>query len=176
MPMLAGIECNTELKNFVSFGTTPEQIIIHNGIQNHTKIAINLFQKLISATTTCHLHECQTRRFYQASERLRATNERRPGRAAGKGSRVYECVEFSQNNCRGLIHLIGREIPEDVAQRTDQSNEFPADMWQKLGDAGLLGITADENYGGMGMGYQAHCTVLEEISRASGASHMFSLL
>ncbi|KAF2104621.1 putative isovaleryl-CoA dehydrogenase [Rhizodiscina lignyota] len=62
-----------------------------------------------------------------------------------------------------------REISEDVAQTTDHSNEFPTDMWQKLGDAGLLGITADEEYGGLGMGYQAHCVVMEELSRASGA-------
>ena len=42
-------------------------------------------------------------------------------------------------------------------------------MWQKLGEAGFLGITADEDYGGLGMGYQAHCVVLEELSRASGS-------
>lgn len=42
-------------------------------------------------------------------------------------------------------------------------------MWAKLGDAGLLGITADEEVGGLGMGYQAHCIVMEELSRASGS-------
>ncbi|OJD11971.1 hypothetical protein AJ78_07372 [Emergomyces pasteurianus Ep9510] len=62
-----------------------------------------------------------------------------------------------------------REIPEEVAARTDLENEFPAEMWQKLGEAGFLGVTADEQYGGLSMGYQAHCVVLEEISRASGA-------
>lgn len=62
-----------------------------------------------------------------------------------------------------------REIPEELAARTDQSNAFPNDMWRKLGEAGLLGITADQDVGGMGMGYQAHCVVLEELSRASGS-------
>ncbi|KAJ5913369.1 hypothetical protein N7504_002252 [Penicillium tannophilum] len=62
-----------------------------------------------------------------------------------------------------------REIPAEVAARTDEQNNFPAEMWKKLGDAGLLGITADEAYGGLGMGYQAHCVVMEEISRASGS-------
>lgn len=62
-----------------------------------------------------------------------------------------------------------REIPEELAARTDQSNAFPNEMWKKFGDAGLLGITADQDVGGMGMGYQAHCIVLEEISRASGS-------
>ncbi|KAJ9666169.1 hypothetical protein H2201_003602 [Coniosporium apollinis] len=62
-----------------------------------------------------------------------------------------------------------REIPEEVAQKTDHSNEFPMDMWKKMGEAGFLGITADEDYGGLAMGYQAHCVVMEEISRASGS-------
>lgn len=62
-----------------------------------------------------------------------------------------------------------KEIPETVAAHTDKSNEFPNTMWKKFGDAGLLGITADESVGGMGMGYQAHAIVMEEISRASGS-------
>ncbi|KAI9045335.1 isovaleryl-CoA dehydrogenase [Aspergillus affinis] len=62
-----------------------------------------------------------------------------------------------------------REIPEEVAAQTDTQNEFPAEMWKKLGDAGFLGVTANEEYGGLGMGYQAHCVVMEEISRASGS-------
>jgi isovaleryl-CoA dehydrogenase len=62
-----------------------------------------------------------------------------------------------------------REIPEEVAAATDRTNDFPNSMWKKLGDAGFLGMTADEEYGGLRMGYQAHCIVLEEISRASGS-------
>ncbi|KAI9845748.1 MAG: hypothetical protein M1837_004581 [Sclerophora amabilis] len=62
-----------------------------------------------------------------------------------------------------------REIPEEVALKTDQQNEFPMEMWDKLGKAGFLGITAEEDYGGLAMGYQAHCVVMEEISRASGS-------
>ena len=62
-----------------------------------------------------------------------------------------------------------REIPESLAAHTDKSNAFPHSMWEKLGDAGFLGMTADEDVGGLGMGYQAHCVVMEEISRASGS-------
>ena len=69
-----------------------------------------------------------------------------------------------------IAHATGREIPEDFARKTDYVNEFPNEMWQKFGEAGFLGITADEEYGGLGMGYQAHCVVMEEISRASGGS------
>ncbi|KAF2803383.1 uncharacterized protein BDZ99DRAFT_512158 [Mytilinidion resinicola] len=62
-----------------------------------------------------------------------------------------------------------REIPEDLAQKTDHTNAFPNEIWPKLGEAGFLGVTADEAYGGLGMGYQAHCVIMEEISRASGS-------
>ncbi|KAH7081424.1 Intradiol ring-cleavage dioxygenase [Paraphoma chrysanthemicola] len=62
-----------------------------------------------------------------------------------------------------------REIPEEVAAKTDYENAFPNDMWQKFGEAGFLGITADEEFGGLAMGYQAHCVVMEELSRASGS-------
>lgn len=62
-----------------------------------------------------------------------------------------------------------REITEEVAARTDKSNAFPNEMWPKLGEAGFLGMTADEEVGGLGMGYQAHCVVMEELSRASGS-------
>lgn len=78
-------------------------------------------------------------------------------------------VWYSSSVFRHLLTCYeGREIPEELAQITDHSNAFPNDMWQKLGGAGLLGITADEDYGGLAMGYQAHCVVMEEISRASG--------
>ncbi|KAL8756454.1 MAG: hypothetical protein Q9184_004498 [Pyrenodesmia sp. 2 TL-2023] len=62
-----------------------------------------------------------------------------------------------------------REIPEEVAAKTDRDNAFPNEMWKKFGEAGFLGITANEEYGGLAMGYQAHCIVMEEISRASGS-------
>ena len=62
-----------------------------------------------------------------------------------------------------------REIPPEVAAATDANNAFPLGMWERLGEAGLLGITADEEVGGLSMGYQAHCVVMEELSRASGS-------
>lgn len=68
-----------------------------------------------------------------------------------------------------IKEFVRREIPEQKAAETDQNNEFPLDMWQELGAAGFLGITADEEYGGLAMGYQAHCIIMEEISKASGS-------
>jgi isovaleryl-CoA dehydrogenase len=55
------------------------------------------------------------------------------------------------------------------AAEIDRSNEFPRDLWPKLGAQGLLGITVPEALGGAGLGYLAHVIVMEEISRASGA-------
>ena len=42
-------------------------------------------------------------------------------------------------------------------------------MWKKMGDMGLLGVTAPEEYGGQDLGYLAHCIIMEELSRASGS-------
>jgi isovaleryl-CoA dehydrogenase len=55
------------------------------------------------------------------------------------------------------------------AAEIDHSNQFPADLWRKMGDLGLLGITVEEDYGGTDMGYLAHIVAMEEISRASGS-------
>jgi isovaleryl-CoA dehydrogenase len=56
-----------------------------------------------------------------------------------------------------------------LAKATDENNEFPAQLWTKLGDMGLHGITVDEEYGGANFGYLAHAIAMEEISRASAS-------
>ena len=55
------------------------------------------------------------------------------------------------------------------AEEIDRSNQFPRDLWPKLGALGLHGITVEDDYGGAGMGYLEHCVAMEEISRGSAS-------
>src|SRR6201989_754468 len=62
----------------------------------------------------------------------------------------------------------GNEIAPRAAE-IDRNNQFPRDLWPKIGALGLHGITVEEEYGGSGLGYLEHCVAMEEISRASAA-------
>ena len=55
------------------------------------------------------------------------------------------------------------------AAEIDRSDQFPMDLWRKMGELGVLGITVPEELGGAGMGYLAHMVAMEEISRASAS-------
>jgi len=69
---------------------------------------------------------------------------------------------------RDSVRAFAREEIAPLAASADAENHFPPQLWRKLGDQGLLGITVEEDYGGSGLGYLAHVVAMEEISRASG--------
>ncbi|MBZ9820915.1 isovaleryl-CoA dehydrogenase [Mesorhizobium sp. CA4] len=70
---------------------------------------------------------------------------------------------------RDTVRRFAQDRIAPIAAEIDRSNEFPAHLWAELGGLGLLGITADPDFGGSGMGYLAHVVAMEEISRASGS-------
>jgi len=76
-----------------------------------------------------------------------------------------EDVEMLRNSVQ---QFAAAEIAPRAAE-IDRANQFPPDLWRKMGDLGLLGMTVEETYGGSAMGYLAHVVAMEEISRASAS-------
>jgi isovaleryl-CoA dehydrogenase len=70
---------------------------------------------------------------------------------------------------RETVRRFAEEEIAPIAAQVDRENRYPRDIWPKLGELGLLGITVDEEYGGADLGYVAHVVAMEEISRASAS-------
>jgi isovaleryl-CoA dehydrogenase len=70
---------------------------------------------------------------------------------------------------RETVRRFAQDRIAPIAADIDRDNDFPAGLWKEMGDLGLLGITADPEHGGSGMGYLAHALAMEEISRASAS-------
>jgi len=82
-------------------------------------------------------------------------------------------LDFALGETIDLLRASVRQFAQDeIAPRAaeiDRTNHFPVELWRKLGDLGVLGITVEEEYGGAAQGYLAHVVAMEEISRASAS-------
>src|SRR5437762_5633346 len=74
-------------------------------------------------------------------------------------------IEMLRTTVRGFAE--DRVAP--LAAEIDRTDRFPIELWPEMGAIGLHGITVEEEYGGSGMGYLAHCVAMEEVSRASAS-------
>lgn len=85
----------------------------------------------------------------------------------------YPTLNFNLGETADMLRDAVRSFSSDeIAPRADEidrTDEFPMDLWQKMGELGVLGVTVEEEYGGAGMGYLEHVVAMEEISRASAS-------
>jgi isovaleryl-CoA dehydrogenase len=88
-------------------------------------------------------------------------------------AQTYPSLDFGLGETLDILRgAVAEFTAKEVAPRAaeiDRSNEFPRDLWPRLGKLGLLGITVEEEYGGAQMGYLAHVVAMEELSRGSAA-------
>ncbi|CAO3433999.1 isovaleryl-CoA dehydrogenase [Azospirillum endophyticum] len=88
-------------------------------------------------------------------------------------SNQYPSLNFDLGESADMLRDSVRSFAAaEIAPRAaeiDQTNEFPNELWRKMGDLGILGVTVEEEYGGAGMGYLEHVVAMEEVSRASAS-------
>ena len=88
-------------------------------------------------------------------------------------SNIARTLDFDLGEAADMLRAqVQKFAADEIAPRAadiDRTNDFPADLWSKMGVLGLLGITVDEGYGGSAMGYLEHVVAMEEISRASAS-------
>jgi len=85
----------------------------------------------------------------------------------------YPVLDFDLGDTVEMLRDTVRSFSSDniapLADEIDKSNTFPRHLWPELGQLGVLGITVEEEWGGAGLGYLAHCVAMEEISRGSAS-------
>lgn len=80
----------------------------------------------------------------------------------------FNLTESAEMIRQTVFSFVTKEVAP-LAEETDRLNQFPNQLWKKMGDIGILGITVEEEYGGAGFGYLEHIIAMEEISRASAS-------
>ena len=71
---------------------------------------------------------------------------------------------------RDTVRRFALDRIEPIAARVDAEDSFPRDLWPEMGELGLHGVTVEEEYGGLGLGYLEHVVAMEEVSRASASA------
>jgi len=86
-------------------------------------------------------------------------------------SHFYDILQLDEmrTDLRESIEKFADEEVKPLRESMDKEDVFPKHMWKRMGDMGLLGITVEEEFGGMGLGYYEHCIATEELSKANGA-------
>ena len=92
---------------------------------------------------------------------------------SNKNTPLGRALDFDLGETADMLRAtVAGFAADEIAPRAaeiDRTNDFPADLWAKLGALGVLGVTVEEEWGGAGMGYLEHCVAMEEISRASAS-------
>jgi len=83
----------------------------------------------------------------------------------------YDILQLNEmrSDLRESVETFADAEVKPLRESMDKEDVFPKHMWKRMGEMGLLGITVEEEYGGMGLGYFEHCIVTEELSKANGA-------
>ncbi|KAL0946823.1 hypothetical protein HGRIS_012992 [Hohenbuehelia grisea] len=121
-----------------------------------SSIALRLASRRLALNTHCF------------ARRASAAGAAQRGAATFYNAEVAGLTEEQAEFRNAVAEFANREVSPRAAD-VDKSNNFPMDLWEKMGSMGLLGITVSPDYGGLGLGYMDHLLAMEELSRASGS-------
>ncbi|KAA1469368.1 acyl-CoA dehydrogenase NM domain-like protein [Dentipellis sp. KUC8613] len=112
---------------------------------------------------------CAGRRVHGRTAPLTSASQSQRRHASSFYNTAIAGLTSEQQEFRNAVSEFAQREVAPRAADIDKSNNFPMDLWEKLGDMGLLGVTVSSKYGGIEQGYFEHTLAMEELSRASGS-------